>query len=293
MTPYTVLLYHGVHADNLPLDGLNSSGKHIPVSRFRCEMEWLKANRPIVSMTEIALAHRKITHIPTDAVAVTFDDGFHNVIEHAVPVLRELGIPWTWYLATGLIRNAPEDVAKYFKSLHRVTWTDRLEAAIIHGPHYPQLSVEGRIAVFQAIKADLKATARFDDVPGIVDIICGDFKFDHPLYRFASWNDLRGDLGLCDLGAHTVNHAPIGRCTNWRWEVEFSLKTISHFTGKQCQLFSYPEGLADDFNDENIAYLKALRLIHCPTAIEGTNTVEITDPFRIRRSTVPPWTRLD
>lgn len=288
MTPYTVLLYHGVHADNLSLDGLNSSGKHIPASRFRSEMEWLKANRPLVSMVDIDLAYRGAVNIPADAVAVTFDDGFHNVIEHAVPVLRELDIPWTWYLATGLIRNAPEDVAKYFESPHRVTWTDRLEAAIIHGPNYQGRSIENRIAVLNDAKSTLKAMKRYADVLQIVDTICGDFKLDHPLYRFVSWNDLRGDIGLCSLGAHTVNHAPLGRCDNWQWEIEFSLKTVSHFTGKQCRLFSYPEGLDGDFYGENIVYLKRFGITHCPTAIEGTNTVERTDPFRIRRSTALP-----
>jgi peptidoglycan/xylan/chitin deacetylase (PgdA/CDA1 family) len=40
---------------------------------------------------------------PAKAVAVTFDDGFRSVFEHALPVLEELGIPGTVFVPVGLM----------------------------------------------------------------------------------------------------------------------------------------------------------------------------------------------
>ena len=45
---YTVLLYHGVHADDLELGLRDNSGKHIPRSRFESEMRYLHDHVPVV-----------------------------------------------------------------------------------------------------------------------------------------------------------------------------------------------------------------------------------------------------
>jgi peptidoglycan/xylan/chitin deacetylase (PgdA/CDA1 family) len=41
-------------------------------------------------------------------VAVTFDDGYFNVIENAVPILQELGIPATIFVTTGKLGQKPD-----------------------------------------------------------------------------------------------------------------------------------------------------------------------------------------
>jgi hypothetical protein len=51
----------------------------------------------------------------------------------------------------------------------------------------------------------------------------------------------------------------------------------------KCRKFSYPEGQKDDFDDKSIEFLKSIGIDHCPTAIQGKNSVATTDPFHIRR----------
>ena len=65
---FHILLYHGVHGDDVVLEGRNSSGKHISATRFRNQMKWLAANKQVVSMAAIAKAYRDHEDLPEGAV---------------------------------------------------------------------------------------------------------------------------------------------------------------------------------------------------------------------------------
>jgi peptidoglycan/xylan/chitin deacetylase (PgdA/CDA1 family) len=63
-------------------------------SSFRRQMTWLASS----STKVVALAD--ILHTGGDAVALTFDDGFVNFAETALPVLEELQLPATLFVVT-------------------------------------------------------------------------------------------------------------------------------------------------------------------------------------------------
>jgi peptidoglycan/xylan/chitin deacetylase (PgdA/CDA1 family) len=72
---------------------------------FRAQMETLLA----LGMKPIGLreARRLLEHGADDSfVCVTFDDGYHDNLEHAFPVLRELSIPATLFIPTAVIDGA-------------------------------------------------------------------------------------------------------------------------------------------------------------------------------------------
>jgi len=68
--------------------------------RFRQQMRWLReSGRPVIALDKIL----GTADIPNDAIAVTFDDGFTTLETHALPVLREFGIPATLFVLPGRI----------------------------------------------------------------------------------------------------------------------------------------------------------------------------------------------
>ena len=85
-----ILMYHGVsnsHAYNCVLKG-----------QFEKQLEWVSAHYEIIALSDLVLRLREQTPIERDQLAVTFDDGYLNFMESALPVLREREIPATLFV---------------------------------------------------------------------------------------------------------------------------------------------------------------------------------------------------
>ncbi|WP_182871009.1 polysaccharide deacetylase family protein [Rhodopirellula sp. JC639] len=103
--PLCVLFYHRV-ADSHP------NGWTIGNRQFQRQMRWLKRNADVVSLQEIQTRMRRGRNDRL-AVAVTFDDGYAENCEQAIPFLIEHEIPMTYFVALDFVvhdRPFPHDV---------------------------------------------------------------------------------------------------------------------------------------------------------------------------------------
>ncbi len=71
--------------------------------RFRVQMQRLKQHFRPLRLTDVVAALNAGDALPPDAVVVTFDDGYDDNYRIAYPILRELGIPATFFVSTGHI----------------------------------------------------------------------------------------------------------------------------------------------------------------------------------------------
>jgi len=90
-----ILAYHTV---GMPKMGLND----ISLQRIRRQLEMTKiAGYRFVPATELVAQPEDTT--PGDRrIALTFDDGFRSILTTVEPLLRELDIPWTAFVCSGL-----------------------------------------------------------------------------------------------------------------------------------------------------------------------------------------------
>lgn len=263
-------------------------------SRFYAEMKHLAQTRPLVTMGQISDALQGNGGIPDGAVAVTLDDGYLNNYREAWPVLESCGVPATIYIATGYI------------STGRMMWTDHLEALILGTQRseidlpindlrlrYSTASQSDRINAFLDIKSICKAApnnvkdAMIDALANYLDstIVSG-----HPLYAFMEWDHIRemDSSRLIDFGAHTVDHVSLAKvpASEMRDQIDRSCTEIEHQLGHKIRFFSYPEGQADDFDENVIRHLSETGFDHAPTAIDGVNNLPGISPFRLFRTMV-------
>ena len=98
----TILVYHTVEPKTDKKEGIMQKHYHIFPENFRAQMRYLKDNGYAVIPMKVYLDHlNKGTEIPKKSVVLTFDDGWKNQYEFAVPILKEFGYTATFYIITG------------------------------------------------------------------------------------------------------------------------------------------------------------------------------------------------
>lgn len=107
---FGILMYHRI-ADHT--SGVAAPTLNVTAAQFRRQLSGLLA-RGFESwpLSRLAEAHRAGRRVPSNVFAVTFDDGYENNFTEALPILRELNIPATIFLATsylGTDRRFPFD----------------------------------------------------------------------------------------------------------------------------------------------------------------------------------------
>ena len=247
-----IMMYHGV--TRRPRAGLaNCEGKHVGVARFAEQLRFLQRHRRIVPLDELVdgvVAGRDMRQ----TVAITFDDGYENNVTEAAPVLADLKLPATFFLATGYV-----DAGRWM-------WVDRLESALDRTDQ-KTLALEGLGTVsLDDKRAALGAIKRFakqqpeSAVPRLVtevDAQCGGgAEAPDGDYRFMTWAQARAlkQSGF-PIGAHTVNHPILSRVDLPQGEREMleSRDTIRREVGACSEVFCYPNGKASDYTPEVMA----------------------------------------
>jgi peptidoglycan/xylan/chitin deacetylase (PgdA/CDA1 family) len=99
--PPPILMYHRIDVDR-PLDTI---GRELTVSpeQFEAQLAYLKS-RGVTAISMEQLRERLDTGAPLDHVVVlTFDDGYADQYQYALPILHRYGDLATFYVITGLL----------------------------------------------------------------------------------------------------------------------------------------------------------------------------------------------
>ena len=119
LTPrVTVLLYHRV--TDATRDNLT-----VGIEQFDRQMGLLRKHCHVLSLDEV-LQIRRISRSERPLVAVTFDDGYLDNYEHAVPILLRHGIPAAFFVSTGIVATGarfPHDVTRGNPPIPTMNWT--------------------------------------------------------------------------------------------------------------------------------------------------------------------------
>ncbi len=102
-----ILRYHSVldnpaeHADSIGCSVIHSS------TNFAQQMEYLARTCNPISMDVVLDFVRGACSLPPRSVAITFDDGFADNLNVAVPIINRYGVPGAIYVMTGYVSSIP------------------------------------------------------------------------------------------------------------------------------------------------------------------------------------------
>jgi peptidoglycan/xylan/chitin deacetylase (PgdA/CDA1 family) len=93
----SVLMYHKVN-------GTPENPVTVPPSRFAEQMQFLAENGyRVVSLDDVLAHYRDGRPLPPRAVLITFDDGYRDNLENALPILQRHGYPAVMFVPLGFV----------------------------------------------------------------------------------------------------------------------------------------------------------------------------------------------
>lgn len=103
----SILCYHAIHPDwPAPLA--------VDPDAFAAHCDWLARRRTVLPLHEALSRLDRFGRLPRRLTALTFDDGFGDLLPNATPVLRRCGLPATVFLVAQTLTAEGSDV----------TWVD-------------------------------------------------------------------------------------------------------------------------------------------------------------------------
>jgi len=228
--------------------------------------------------------------IPKNSVIITFDDGYFDNYKFAYPVLKELQIPVTIYLATNYIGSS-----KYF-------WWDVLEELLLNYTDnnfklfLPGLSVEkicqtdkDKVQIFWQIYSYLKTfdEKKRDEILNNIfdDLQMSQKELDLTTKQKLSWeNVIEMSNNNISFGAHTETHSILSQVplNAAKKEISHSKSKIESYSQKKVISFAYPVGGGKSFNNKVIEILKENAFQCAVTTIRGSVNLH-DDLFTLRR----------
>ena len=283
-SPFQILIYHRVTPSRLAF-AIDAR----PVEQFDRQMRILARSYRVLPLVEILARSREGT-LPPRALAVTFDDGYADNYEHALPVLRKHGIPATVFVVTGCIGTGV------------VPWHDRVlqafERTRLTGFRLPGEDAESALrtpeerhrTAFRALAAlkPLPEAERLAEV-GRIETGLEIAPEDGASRLMLDWDQVRAlHRAGVSIGSHTVTHPILSRQAPDRvwWELTESKRVIEEAIGDRVTLFAYPNGRPEDFTGETMTMLEKAGYEAAVTTTFGANETG-ESPFLWRRGT--PW----
>jgi len=247
-----VLTYHRVLPAYDPLLENEPS-----VEQFAGQLDLLSSNFNILPLAE-AVARLAKNSLPSRALSITFDDGYANNYQNALPLLEERGIPATIFVAPGLL-----DGGRMFNDL--------IIEAIRSAPA-PALDLDALGLGYYPLVNDFDRRNAASRVIGQLKYLHQDFRYEMAsrivehvgaapaLNLMMSKEQVRDAArrGL-EIGAHTMTH-PILRNTDddlARREIVESRGILREITGQPVSNFAYPNGRpGSDYDARHVAMVR-------------------------------------
>jgi peptidoglycan/xylan/chitin deacetylase (PgdA/CDA1 family) len=280
----SILIYHRV----LPAaDTFNDWD--VTAAEFELQMRALAEQFSPLPLSE-AVERLATGSLPARAVCVTFDDGYADNAETALPILRKCGVPATFFIATGYLdggRMFNDTVTEAIRVLAAPTLdlaTLGLGTVSLDGVAAKRAAIAKLLPVLKYLPAPEREAwaTRLGDMAGIPGR-------SNLMMREEQVRELHA-AGM-EIGAHTVTH-PILRNTApdvARREIVESGRRLAEIVGQPIRLFAYPNGKPGvDYGSEHVAMVRGAGYAAAVSTGWGVATAQ-SDRFQLPRFT--PWDR--
>lgn len=205
----------------------------------------------------------------------TFDDGYRDNRDHALPVMRAFDAPFTVYVASDFAEGRGR---LWWVALERAV--ARADAIDIETEgarrHFDAATPEQKAAAFAALHDWLRTLPSDTDVRREIAALCARHGIDDAAISrelCLSWAELRAFAvdPLVTIGAHTVSHCNLAReiAESAEWQMRESAARIAAALGRPVAHFAYPYGDRDAAGPREFALAAGLGFATAVTTRPG------------------------
>lgn len=256
---------------------------------FDLILQWIGGQFEVLPPLE-ACERLRSNSLPARAAIVTFDDGYRDNREIALPILQRHRMPAAFFIATGFLNGGAMFNDRVIEAV-RGARVGRIDARWLGAGEIALEDDEQRrdalARLLPAVKylplaQRLEAVARLEEA-------CDARSQPAPMMTDAQVLELHR-AGM-EIGGHTRSH-PILRLLDDRdaaAEIVAGRDDLAAITGQRPALFAYPNGRpGDDFDARHCTMAKDAGFRFAFTTRGGASTA-VDAPFMLRRHT--PWAR--
>lgn len=266
---------------------------------FREQMKFLRKHYDILALDEL---EDKLENGVRDAVIITFDDGYYDLLYQALPILEEYHIPAVMFITTGNIGTEREN------------WTDSILRAIFDFAIYrEEFALNDDLISGKWHTRSMQERLTLYGILRSIFMRVGSEKRQEYERQLLMWAGLPLNKGRKDrrmltadevkrlsqspfvsIGAHCVTHPSLSGLSmeEQRYEIQQSKKMLEDITGKEINLFAYPFGTKTDYTEDTIELLKTNGYKKA-VIIQDSEITAATDHYQIPRYGVRNYEILD
>ncbi|MGH8657507.1 MAG: polysaccharide deacetylase family protein [Gammaproteobacteria bacterium] len=278
----TILIYHRVLSKpDAMLEG------EVDIAAFDWQMEILARNFNVLPLVE-AVQRLRASCLPARAAAITFDDGYADNVENALPVLTRYGLNATFFIATTYLNGGRMWNDTIIEAVRR-TPEPILDLCSLHLGSYSSVGIGERREAATALIRHLKHRPQAERsrlTQGICDIVGTELPATLMMRDEQVLELCRAGMGI---GAHTVTHPILARLNaqEAHSEIASGRDYLATLTGQPVELFAYPNGFPRrDYTAEHVKMVRDLGFKAAVSTAWGAGTVD-SDLFQLPRFT--PW----
>jgi peptidoglycan/xylan/chitin deacetylase (PgdA/CDA1 family) len=278
----TVLIYHRVLLQADPM-----RPHEVDAETFAWQMGILSEHFNILPLHDAAI-RLQAGSLPSRAACITFDDGYVDNLQIALPILQKHRLHATFFIATGFLEGGR-------------MWNDSVIDALRQAPgpalnlsrlglgNYHIRTLEERRRTARALISAFKylpPKERERHAQAVVDV--SSVSLPQDLMMQSGQVRALHRAGMA-IGAHTVNHPVLTRLrtVEVQSEIADSKRQLETIIGEPVTLFAYPNGKPQlDYNAEHVGIVQALGFSAAVCTAWGTGTIN-TDVYQIPRFL--PW----